>query len=415
MPITEITLPVTAAGNDPADHVHDVAYGAAVRRLQAGAIVSLAAAAEAQDVRSRKSETAFRLVPASALLVEPEPLEWLLDGILLPGAVALLLGAPEAGKSLLAIDWAASIATGRDWAGRSVRRASCVYIAGEGHFGIRRRLKAWAIANDAERELAEAPLLVSEAGATFTDPASVDAVIEAIRASVTAMGNPALIVVDTLHRNMAGDENSAADMAGYFAGIDRLRQSFGATVLTVHHIGHSAKDRGRGSSSIKAAVDVEFLLDAIGTARTLTATKSKDGPRCAPIGFDLREIVLPWRDHGGTPETSVVLEHTGRAVTAAKRQTPAPLVMALETLFAAGHGRDVTLDAWRSHFYAGCTADSTDGKRKAFQRARRDLVESGALRVRDDIYSIERLAEPWDDWRGRVHMLSKKWTGTTGT
>jgi hypothetical protein len=133
------------------------------------------------------------------------------------------------------------------------------------------------------------------------------------------------------------------------------------------------------------------------------------------MGFELREIVLPWRDHRGTPETSVVLEHTGRGVTAAKRPTPAPLVMALETLFAAGHGRPVALDAWRSHFYAGCTADSADGKRKAFQRARRDLVEAGALRVRDDIYTIERLAEPWDDWRGRVQMLSKKWTGTTGT
>jgi KaiC/GvpD/RAD55 family RecA-like ATPase len=378
-------------------------------------VIAPAAAIEVREVRPKNAGPAFSLVPASALLVEPEPLEWLLDGILLPGAVGLLLGAPEAGKSLLAIDWAASIATGREWAGRPVRRAPCVYVAGEGHFGIRRRLKAWAIANDAEHELAQAPLLVSEAGAAFTDPASVDAVIEAIRTASTELGAPALVVIDTLHRNMAGDENSAADMGAYFSGIDRLRQLFGATVLTVHHLGHSAKDRGRGSSSIKAAVDVEFLLDASGTARTLTATKTKDGPRFEPIGFDLREIVLPWRDHRGTPETSIVLEHTGRGVTAAKRQTPAPLVMALETFFAAGHGRPAPLDAWRSHFYSACTADSTDGKRKAFQRARRDLVEAGALRVRDDIYTIERLAEPWDDWRGRVQMLSKKWTGTTGT
>ena len=68
-----------------------------------------------------------------------------------------------------------------------------------------------------------------------------------------------------------------------------------------------------------------------------------------------------------------------------------------------------------SHSFAASTADSTDGKRKAFQRARRDLVEAGALRVRDDIYTIERRAEPWDDWCGRVQMLLKKWTGTTGT
>jgi hypothetical protein len=408
MGISEITLPITPRGNDPADHVDDPEYGASVKRLMAGAIAPVA---DAQHARHRPQ---FSLAPACALLEEPEPLEWLVDGILLPGAVGLLLGAPEAGKSLLAIDWAASIATGRDWAGRTTRRAPCVYIAGEGHFGIRRRLKAWGIAHDAERELADAPLLVSEAGAQFTDPTAVDAVIEAVRAAAE-LGAPALIIIDTLHRNMAGDENSAADMAAYFAGIDRLRQSFGATILTVHHLGHSAKDRGRGSSSIRAAVDVEFLLDSTGTARTLTATKTKDGPRFAPMGFDLREIVLPWRDHHGTPETSVVLEHTGRGVTAAKRQTPAALVMALEAFFAAGHGRPVELDAWRSHFYARSTADSTEGKKKAFQRARNQLVDVRALGVCDDVYTIERLAEPWDDWRGRVSMLFIKCTGTTGT
>jgi putative DNA primase/helicase len=33
----------------------------------------------------------------------------------------------------------------------------------------------------------------------------------------------------------------------------------GAAVLLVHHSGHGDKDRARGSSAIRAAVDVELL------------------------------------------------------------------------------------------------------------------------------------------------------------
>jgi twinkle protein len=50
MPIIEITLPVTARGNDPADHVDDAAYGAEVKRRMSAATLS---AVETDNGKSR--------------------------------------------------------------------------------------------------------------------------------------------------------------------------------------------------------------------------------------------------------------------------------------------------------------------------------------------------------------------------
>lgn len=63
----------------------------------------------------------FELVPVSHLLEQPEPLRWLIDGHLLPDSINLLFGDPAAGEAI-AIDWAASIATGREWYGHSTTR-----------------------------------------------------------------------------------------------------------------------------------------------------------------------------------------------------------------------------------------------------------------------------------------------------
>ncbi len=358
----------------------------------------------------------FELLPVSHLLEQPEPLRWLITGHLLPDSVNLLFGDPAAGKSLIAIDWAACIATGREWYGNSTARGPVIYIAGEGHFGIRRRLKAWALHHQAEAELRESPLLVSRAGAPFTDPQAVRLVVEAVDALIEAQGKPALLVIDTLHRNMQGDENSAQDIGDFIRGIDSIRLRYGCAVLVVHHSGHGDKGRSRGSSSIKGAVDTEIALEVNGEARTLTCTKMKDGPKFQPQGFDLVEITLPWRDAEGNPETSVVLAHTGNAPkSGTKKPTPPGMVMALESFFEAGHGEPVHVEAWREPFYRQHTGDTADAKKKAFLRVRRELTDMGAMTARDDIYAIGS-ADPWKDWHGRVLALGLKWSREgTGT
>ena len=326
----------------------------------------------------------FKLTPANDLLRTPEPLQWLVADMLLPATSSMLVGDPAAGKSLLAIDWAASIALGRDWLDRPVAQGCVVYLAGEGHHGISRRLMAWSLLHRAE--LTHAPLLVSERGASLNEPASLAEVVAAIDHALATHGAPVLIVVDTLHRNLAGDENSAADTAAYFHAVDALRTRYGAHVLTVHHSGHGAKDRARGSSSLRAAVDTELLLDVAGDIRTLRVTKQKDGPTAKPMHFQLQEVPLPWFATDGKAETSVVLAPslTG-PLRAAQLSTSQQL--ALDTLRSCGNG-PVTLESWRAAFYERHTGDNAESKRKAFQRVRGDLLGKSLITNHKDNYSI---------------------------
>ena len=263
----------------------------------------------AEEVGSGESRRArFSFAPVGDLLKTPEQAKWLLRGYLQPDSLSMLFGDPGAGKSLLALDWAACIATGREWHGQPVRQGAVIYLAGEGHFGIRRRFKAWAIHNNCEAELADSPLFVSEYGAALTKMTSVKAVVEAVD-EIAETHRPELIVIDTLHRNFGpGDENNAEDISRFLRTMDGLKRRYQCAVMVVHHSGHGDKLRARGSSSIKGAMDTEICLESNQEGqRLLSCTKQKDASPFADSGLELKVVSLPWTMETGEQETSVVL------------------------------------------------------------------------------------------------------------
>ena len=276
------------------------------------------------------------LVPVGELLSVPKPLPWLVKGIIQRESQVLVFGDPEAGKSLIAVDSSLSVATGRDWAGRKIEQGPVVYIAGEGHHGLRRRILAWGIEHDCVNEVRAAPLAISRMGLTLIDPKAVEELVSEVDALANQVGKPALIVVDTLHRNLGGDENSPVDMGAYFAATDRLRERYGATVVTVHHSGHVEKGRSRGSSAIRAAVDTEFQVTADkGGIREMIATKMKDAPKPPPLSFELKQVALPWMDADGNPETSVVLVPSNHSTAPQSKPLTNTQQLAVETWYQA--------------------------------------------------------------------------------
>jgi hypothetical protein len=98
-------------------------------------------------------------------------------------------------------------------------------------------------------------------------------------------------------------------MAAFIKAIDNLKDQYSASVLLVHHTGHSEKDRARGSSVIKAALDVEYRFDKKGDAITFTCTKMKDAEECDPKIFELQQILV---DMNGFPEKAAVLVSTNK-------------------------------------------------------------------------------------------------------
>jgi putative DNA primase/helicase len=100
----------------------------------------------------------------------------------------------------------------------------------------------------------------------------------------TAAPNPPeIIVVDTLHRFLDGDENSAADAKSMLDACAALINEFGASVILVHHTGVNAEaqHRARGSSAWRGALDVEISV-VPGETIEIIQRKSKDAEEAAP-------------------------------------------------------------------------------------------------------------------------------------
>lgn len=342
----------------------------------------------------------FPLICAAELTAKPIAIQWLLDGVIERGSLNLLFGEPAAGKSLFALDWAFCVAHGIHWHQRATERAGVVVIAGEGFAGIARRLRAL----EAKYGMPGASLLyISKQPADLIDSNNAQWLADSI---AEIFPNPGLVVVDTLHRNMTGDENSSADIGRFVANLDNHIKPLGAAVLVVHHSGHGTNQRSRGSSSIRAAMDAEFSASKDGCNVVLTCTKAKDFEAFKPQQFTLKPVELPWLDDDGEPLKSVVLEYAGDARTTTTRRRLSARDDAILTALSeaidkygvepsaeirekfAGFekwssAKVVHVDHWRERAYRAMTVDAvsgedkTDTKKKAFQRCRNKLHDIG--------------------------------------
>lgn len=293
-------------------------------------------------------DRSFRLIHFADIEVRPP--EWIAKGFMEKDSLALIFGDPGTGKSFLAIDLAACVATSRPFHGKSTMPGPVVYIAGEGQNGIKRRFMAWAIHN--HTQLDEAPLFISLIPAALSDAAYSAQVTQAIDAIANHHGAPVLVVIDTLARNFGpGDENSTVDMNRFIAAADTIRALHKAAVLIVHHSGHAEKNRARGSMALKGALDAEYRVekDDQGTMR-VEATKMKDAAAPPPSAFFLVPVNLPMKDEDGNQVTSAVLEEidwapkeTKRSKTEGTGRIQSLILEKLKKLYAE-HRRNVIAD-----------------------------------------------------------------------
>lgn len=259
------------------------------------------------------------------------------------------------------------------------------YVAGEGHNGLTRRFAAWSKHKGVSIE--GAPLFVSNRPAQFLDETSAGEVVAAVHGLAGQHGTPALIVIDTLARNFGpGDENSTAEMSHFVAVIDQLRAEFpGATVEIIHHTGHASKERARGAMALKAALDSEFKVEKTEMIVRLTNTKMKDAEPPTPIAFMLDSVDL------GDGASSAVLVETE----VSKRQRPLSksLALAIDAFVAAALGNStvagVHRDAWQAAFLARKAGGNDENVKRAFRKARGDLLERGVISAAGEMYRAE--------------------------
>ena len=329
-------------------------------------------------------------------ILELREIQWVVDDYIESDSLAQVFGDPGGGKSFVAIDIACCISTGTPWHGHEVRQGAVFYIAGEGHNGLARRLKAWELGNGVS--LAGAPLFKSHRAAQLYDTTDAALVAQSIKVLVDQSGlDPSMIIIDTLARNMGGDENSTQDMNGFIQNLDTyLRQSYHCCVMVVHHSGATDKDRSRGSTALRGALDAEYKVQLDPGSKTITfePKKMKDAEMPRPKSFGITQVDLPISDKHGEPVKGAYLTAVDlsgfmekvqkkRRLSTAQRQCLESITLLQKSMLDDGNTEPVTDAEWRKSARThGCTDQN-------IKRIFDWLAKNGMVQEVQDGYRVE--------------------------
>lgn len=339
---------------------------------------------EGEPATATKSHP-YKLVKAGEFLREPKPINWLVRDYMEADSMGLIYGASGAGKSLFVASLATAVALGKEWNGKATKQGSVAILMGEGFSGFSRRLKA--IEQHDCVDLSDAPIYLSNMAIGI----DTDEGLETVTATLDSLPEkPTLIFIDTLARHLQeGDENSNKDVSRLIAGIDQLKARYQCTIIIIHHSGHEATARARGASALKAAMDFSYRVETDNALATLYCDKAKDFTPPLAKSFEIKEQSTGWSDDEGEPINSVLIVPTagdfGKAQGKALNES---LRFAVETFAQVSYQHQATLEEWRNEFYSKHHADGLDAKKKAFARARKQLVDQEVMTVSDDVYQL---------------------------
>ncbi|GAC1401639.1 MAG: hypothetical protein NVSMB64_00090 [Candidatus Velthaea sp.] len=217
--------------------------------------------------------------------------DWLVEGLIPMGGIALLSAKPKVGKSVLAQNLAIAVASGGEFLGRRCQQGRVLYLAmEERRETITARLRALGA-----KETMPIHLRVGRADA------------DAMRwlQDAAAQLKPALVVVDTLVRMIRlEDIERYGATSNALEPLLALSREFGIAQLWLHHNNKSGDTTNSvsGSNAIVAAVDT-----------TLIMKRSEDGTRGLfseqRVGEDMEETVLRM-----DPDTFEITSAGSRAV-----------------------------------------------------------------------------------------------------
>ncbi|HVV76331.1 MAG TPA: AAA family ATPase [Mycobacteriales bacterium] len=185
-------------------------------------------------------------------------------------SVVVLSGRRGKGKSLVALDWACCIATGKPWQSRAVLQTPVLWVAAEGAYGLHRRVAAWESAWG--REIPDSQLAVLPQPVNLYTGAHFDEFVEIARAR-----RAGFIVFDTWARcTIGGKENDNSDATTATSRLEALRAG-GATSVVIAHT-DSDDTKTRGATALEDNVDIVYRLKGDPQHFILDRTKRKDGP-----------------------------------------------------------------------------------------------------------------------------------------
>lgn len=315
-------------------------------------------------------------------LKDQPPAQWLVKGVIPEAGEVVVFGPSGSGKSFATLDLAMCIVRGEPWQGRKTQQGRVIYVAAEGAGSYRQRLQAYE--GHHRFDASNAPFHLVQEAINLTDSEDVARVVDLAKSLPTP---PALVIVDTLARSMAGaDENSSTDMGKAVAGAGTIREQTGATVLLVHHSGKDTSKGARGSSSLRAAVDTELEVSPGSKEKphTVKLTKSRTGEHGAEFSFKLMPVYLG-ADEDGEPVSVPAVQYVN-APAPAKKVRSGPWVDAVRAaLDLVPFGESVKLGALVASIVkvedaAGRRVTGKDRRPERIKEAVETLRDAGELK-----------------------------------
>jgi len=248
--------------------------------------------------------------------LDAKPIDWLIKDWLVDTGITLLVADGGAGKTLLGLDIALTLSTGREWltsgsSGKALNKPKRIWFFdedGSPELMKRRLLLMMNGYGISSQELADnGNLLVSSSNGYKIDS---DKFIGQLYTRAMSTGySPDLIIFDALIALCSADENSNSEMRRVMRdGFRAISTRLGCSVLIVHHISkpsestsmRSALSRARGASEIVNAVDSAWGYRKMGKDRhdrKLSLLRSRvlaenDWPE--PIHIDLTSSDDTW-------------------------------------------------------------------------------------------------------------------------
>ena len=360
---------------------------------------------EQQEADTPKREPRF--TSAAELLSAPiTPPSWIVKGMLERDSLAMVYGASGAGKSYAVIKLATAVSLGRPFHNHQTKPGTVVYMCGEGFRGVVDRLRAIMIHDNLKLADMSNLILTNR----ITDFSSADDIKATIKELRKLNVEPSLIIIDTLARASGGfDENSTSDMNKFVKGCDYIRRQFdGASVLPIHHTGKGDQKSARGSSVLRAAMDVEIMVESADNGLIVSSTKAKDGEPFDKLGFRFHRVNFGVYDEDGDELYSHLIvqdDSVTKEAAAEQKLTPSgkKVVKAFDEIFEQDFNRvdapqkfidqfglnapseGIWLTDLRDYYMGQNGHTNQETLRKAFKRGMDDATAKDALAIWNEI------------------------------
>lgn len=240
--------------------------------------------------------------PPEVMLVQgssitPKPINWLWEGWLAAGKFHVLGGAPGAGKTTIAGDFAAILTRGGQWPdGTRAPAGNVVIWSGEDdpHDTLTPRLIAAGA--DMARVFFVGDVREASKARAF-DPARD---IESLRGAIASKG-ASLLIVDPLVSAVAGDSHKSAEVRRALQPLADLASEAGTSLLGITHFskgtaGREPLERITGSLAFGALARIVLVAakrpadsDDDAPSRVLMRAKSNIGPDGGGFEYELRQ------------------------------------------------------------------------------------------------------------------------------